>query len=162
MSAALRLRLGGAAMAALLCLAVSPPAHAVWNPFEAADSPDDALDDSLLAAGQALRLPAAIWEQGTLLIGFEAAPGYYFYQSKIRVEVLAPDHYELGPPQYPSATIFDDPEFGPVPVLRGAVELRYETPASPPERIRVHYQGCAEGRVCYAPQVQDLAVQRSP
>ncbi|WP_440940392.1 protein-disulfide reductase DsbD domain-containing protein [Immundisolibacter sp.] len=85
---------------------------------------------------------------GRAQLRFSIAPGYYLYRDRLRV--TGSDGQAL-PVTLPAGEPYQDPEFGAVTVLRG--ELRIDLPATvgPGASLDVRYQGCAEGRLCYAP-----------
>ena len=85
---------------------------------------------------------------GRLAVQFRIAPGHYLYRDRLQVTDAkgAPLH-----PQLPPGDVYDDPEFGPVAVLRGEQTLHLDIPAREGVTIGLRYQGCAQGRLCYAP-----------
>lgn len=85
---------------------------------------------------------------GMLELRFTIAAGHYLYRD--RLAVVGPDGAELVL-ALPPGESYDDPEFGRLAVLRGAPRIPLGIPARPGTRIDLRYQGCAEGRLCYAP-----------
>ncbi len=85
---------------------------------------------------------------GRLAVQFRIAPGHYLYRDRLQVTDAkgTPLH-----PQLPPGEIYEDPEFGPVTVLRGEQTLHLDIPALAGATIGLRYQGCAQGRLCYAP-----------
>lgn len=85
---------------------------------------------------------------GRLTVQFRIAPGHYLYRDRLQLTDAkgAPLH-----PQLPPGEVYEDPEFGPVAVLRGDPTLRLDIPARAGATIGLRYQGCAQGRLCYAP-----------
>lgn len=90
---------------------------------------------------------------GRLAVQFRIAPGHYLYRDRLQVTDArgAPLRAQL-PPGEP----YDDPEFGEVAVLRGVQHIPLDLPASTGTIVRLRYQGCAQGRLCYAPVQVDL------
>lgn len=78
--------------------------------------------------------------------------GYYLYRSSIRAEADA-SALSLDLPQ---GEWHDDPDFGRVEIYRH--ELNFTIPnkdLNQANSLRLHWQGCAEHRLCYPPQHQD-------
>ena len=85
---------------------------------------------------------------GMLELRFEIAPGHYLYRDRLSV---ADASGAALTPALPAGDAYDDPESGRVAVLRGAQTIALGIPARPGVGIGLRYQGCAEGRLCYAP-----------
>ena len=114
----------------------------------------------ILAVDEAFQLQPALWQDGRLVIGIDAAPGCYLYRDKIKVDVLEPAGYELGKSDLPAGDAHHDEHFGEVRILRDRVVARYRPKlAQAPRQVRVRYQGCAENLVCYPPQERVLNVE---
>lgn len=146
------LTLRSAAAALTLCAAGGVAAAPSW--LQRAEPAGE-----VLAVDEALRPLPVLWDDGRLLVGIEAAPGVYLYRDKLRVEVIDPPGYPLGPVALPAGDPHRDEHFGEVRVLRGTAQAQFRPAAErPPRRIRLHYQGCAEDRVCYPPQTRQLDV----
>ncbi len=92
----------------------------------------------------------------TILVRFTAQPGYYLYRDKFAFRVLGDDGFEVRDVALPQGTIKDDPEFGPVEVYFGLIEVpvRVYRPAGQEQTITLEadYQGCRDGDICYPPQ----------
>lgn len=87
----------------------------------------------------------------TLQLRWRIAPGYYLYRDHFRVtqgadEVTA--KISKGVPK-------EDPGFGPVEVIFDEAVATF-TPESG-EPIRVDYQGCQDGGICYRPEARMIA-----
>ncbi len=87
---------------------------------------------------------------------FTAQPGYYLYRDKLAFRVVGDNGFEVGGVDLPEGTIKDDPEFGPVEVYFGQIEVpvHIHRPAGPEQTISLEadYQGCRDGDICYPPQ----------
>ena len=85
---------------------------------------------------------------GRLTVRFSIAPGHYLYRDRLQLTDAkgAPLH-----PQLPPGELYEDPEFGPVAVLRGEQALHLDIPAVAGTAIDLRSQGCAQGRLCSAP-----------
>lgn len=140
-----------ALLLALTSLATAPGLAAPWSPL-------GGTEEALLPAEAALRVLTPVWENGELVVGLEAAPGCYLYRKSLRIEALEPPALALAMPELPAGEMLDDPHFGRTAIWRDRVEVRMKAPAAP-RRLRIHYQGCAENKLCYPPQTQILDVQ---
>jgi thiol:disulfide interchange protein DsbD len=104
----------------------------------------------------------------TILVRFTAQPGYYLYVDKFRFRVAGDERFTVREVKLPEGVIKEDPEFGPVPVIFGQVEIpvRVNRPAGPEQRLTLvaEYQGCRDGDICYPPQTGrvDLVMPGSP
>lgn len=116
-------------------------------------------DDDLLSADEAIQVQAAVWQDGELSVGLDAAKGVYVYRDKISIEAVQPQSAKLGKLKIPDGEPHHDDHFGDVRVLRGSVLARAAV-ASAPQQVRIRYQGCAENRVCYPPQTRILDVEK--
>ena len=120
-----------------------------------------ARDGDLLPVDDAFVIDAPVWIDGALHIGWAIAPDCYLYRDRIAVEVLSPRGYALGPAQWPQAQLHVDAQFGEVRILRDRVRLSYRPAGGPTAlTLRVRYQGCADGTVCYPPQTREFEVGR--
>jgi len=92
----------------------------------------------------------------TILVRFTAQPGYYLYRDKFAFRVVGDNGFEVRQADFPEGTIKDDPEFGPVEVYYGQIEIpvRVNRPAGQEQTISLEadYQGCRDGDICYPPQ----------
>jgi thiol:disulfide interchange protein DsbD len=92
----------------------------------------------------------------TILVRFTSQPGYYLYRDKFAFRIMADGGFEVDEVDLPEGTIKDDPEFGPVDVYYGQIEVpvRIDRPAGGEQIISLQadYQGCRDGDICYPPQ----------
>jgi thiol:disulfide interchange protein DsbD len=99
----------------------------------------------------------------TALVRFTAQPGYYLYTDKFEFKVTGGDGFELQSVERPAGVTKDDPEFGPVPVYYGQVEipLRFNRPAGEAQDITLEarFQGCRDGDICYPPMKRSVTFQ---
>ena len=89
---------------------------------------------------------------------FRIAPGHYLYRDRLQLTDASGAPLQ---PELPPGDVYDDPEFGPVAVLRGDQNIHLDIPARPGATIGLRYQGCAQGRLCYAPVQRPPATARS-
>ncbi|GAB4348762.1 MAG: hypothetical protein Kow0073_01810 [Immundisolibacter sp.] len=92
---------------------------------------------------------------GPAQLRFRVAPGYYLYRDRLRL--TGSDGQALSV-TLPAGEPYRDPEFGEVAVWRGQVRIDLPASIKPGTWLDVGYQGCAEGRLCYAPVQQRLWV----
>jgi thiol:disulfide interchange protein DsbD len=108
-----------------------------------------------LSAEEAFRFETIGYDPGTALLRFTAQPGYYLYVDKFAFRVTGADGFVIAGADLPEGVIKDDPEFGPVPVYYGQVEipLRFNRPAGPAQDVTIEadFQGCRDGDICYPP-----------
>ena len=120
-----------------------------------------AAPDQALPADRAFQITATPVGADRLRISLVAVDGYYLYQRQIRVTSHTPS-VVLGKPSWPTARMFDDPEFGRVPVYFGAhdldIPLHRTSTAAGPLKLTVAYQGCKENGICYTPMSQSFTV----
>ncbi|MDH5580039.1 MAG: protein-disulfide reductase DsbD family protein, partial [Betaproteobacteria bacterium] len=87
-------------------------------------------------------------------IDYAISPGYYLYRDRLRFEVWPPSLL-IGSPEMPPGAIIDDPYFGESAIFRERVTIHLPFAVSIAKpgryRVRITAQGCAEGRICYAP-----------
>lgn len=149
-----------------LRLALAAFAAAALLPAVAA-SPDDPLE-----ADKAFR-PTARLVSGApadsarhgIDIEYRVEPGYYLYRDRLRFEVL-PATLLTASPEFPKGTEIDDPFLGKSVIFREKVVIHLPFTASSVKpgqyRVRITAQGCAENRLCYAPFVQEVALNIPP
>ncbi len=99
----------------------------------------------------------------TVLVRITAQPGYYLYRDKFSFRVADASGFAVREVSLPEGTIKDDPEFGPVPVIYGQVEIpvRVSRPAGPVTAISLEasFQGCRDGDICYPPQTRTVSFE---
>ncbi len=92
----------------------------------------------------------------TILVRLTAQPGYYLYRDKLVFRVVGDNGFEVREADLPEGKIKDDPEFGPVEVYYGQIEVpvHVNRPAGQETTITLEadYQGCRDGDICYPPQ----------
>lgn len=113
----------------------------------------------LLPPDKAFQLTAAS-DENHITVLIEAAPGYYLYRDKLRVEPLTPG-LTLGAADTPRGEIKEDEFFGKSEILRGLAEIRIPYQAvegATTVELRVHSQGCADAGICYPPQARTVTV----
>jgi thiol:disulfide interchange protein DsbD len=143
----LRLVLTFAAVAGLGQLATPAQAKPWWM------RGTDSNETDFLPPDVAFRTGAAL-EGQAVRIRWVIADGYYLYKQKIQVQAESPD-LVLGLPELPPGTIKTDPFLGRQEIYTQQVEARVPYTRSDygahPLQIKVTYQGCAAGGLCYPP-----------
>lgn len=86
---------------------------------------------------------------GVVALHWDVADGYYMYRSKFAAEgggsPLAMD--------IPAGEAYDDPYFGHEEIFREDVTMRLTAGQGP---VIVHWQGCQQDGICYAPQKTEI------
>ncbi|MGB5486276.1 MAG: protein-disulfide reductase DsbD, partial [Lysobacterales bacterium] len=154
----------------LVLTAPSQPATTltdVLNKPLAVTDQDAINNEPALPADEAFVYEAIGLSADTILVRFTSQPGYYLYRDKLAFRVVGADGFEVHDVDLPKGTIKDDPEFGPVEVYFGLIEVpvNINRPTGPEQSISLEadYQGCRDGDICYPPQsmVVDLLMPAS-
>jgi thioredoxin:protein disulfide reductase len=96
--------------------------------------------------------PAA---SGDLEVLWDVQPGYYLYGSKFAAEgINGPIPLTL-----PEGEFYDDPWMGEDVIFRQPVATAIPAPAGP---VTLHWQGCQQDGICYAPQQARLDSDGTP
>jgi thiol:disulfide interchange protein DsbD len=113
-----------------------------------------------LPADEAFVYEAIGFSADTILVRFTSQPGYYLYRDKLNFTVPGDNGFEVSSVDLPEGIIKDDPEFGPVEVYFGLIEVPVHiNRAAGPEQIislQADYQGCRDGDICYPPQTSTI------
>jgi thiol:disulfide interchange protein DsbD len=153
----------------LLVVNLPPPAELAVEPVQPAATLSDVFNQSQAGVAQDIinKEPAlqpdeafvyeAIGESaGTILVRLTAQPGYYLYRDKLAFRVVGDNGFAVREVGYPQGRTKNDPEFGPVEVYFGQIEVpvHVNRPAGPEQMISLEadYQGCRDGDICYPPQ----------
>jgi thiol:disulfide interchange protein DsbD len=127
------------------------------DPFFAHD------DTTALQPEEAFIYESIGYSADTALVRFTAQPGYYLYVDKFKFQLAGDDGFVIREVELPDGVIKDDPEFGPVPVYYGQVEVpvRFNRPAGEARQIKLvaDFQGCRDGDICYPPMSRTVMFQ---
>ncbi|MFA7292438.1 MAG: protein-disulfide reductase DsbD [Rhodocyclaceae bacterium] len=97
----------------------------------------------------------------TAEVRFAIAKGYYLYRDKFRFKA-EPETIALGQPQIPPGKMKKDDLFGDVAVHYKEAVIRVPVTRISsgvlPLTLKVTSQGCADGGICYPPQVQTVSL----
>lgn len=123
----------------------------------------DSGDNEFLPVERAFRPSVSANTDGTALLArWDVQDGYYLYRDKLRVELDSGNGVTLQAAQFPAGDIKDDETFGRVEVYHGPIEVRVPLArtdsAATTLGIKLSYQGCAEGLICYPPVTQSFDV----
>jgi thiol:disulfide interchange protein DsbD len=115
---------------------------------------------------QAFALHALRGDDGSVRFEWRIESGYYLYRD--RIELAADGGREIAF-ETPEGIAKDDPYFGRLEVYRDAAsaEVEAQTAARLPAgtKLRLTYQGCQDGGICYAPETKSIdvsALERQP
>jgi len=102
--------------------------------------------------------PQAWIDGDRLMVGIEAADGYYLYRHRLSISTDSSE-VTLGEPVLPAGTFKKDEFLGEVYVFHDRVT--FPVPIKDPVDadsidVTLHYQGCAEAGLCYPPQQVEL------
>jgi thiol:disulfide interchange protein DsbD len=113
-----------------------------------------------LSAEEAFVYESIGFDAETALVRFTIQPGYYLYRDKFRFEATGGSDFSVRSAELPQGVIKDDPEFGPVPVYYGQVEIpvTFNRPAGPEAEVTLQadFQGCRDGDICYPPMQRSV------
>lgn len=88
-------------------------------------------------------------EDGALVLNWRIAEGYYLYRGEFAAEA---DGQSL-PLSLPEGERYEDPYFGEGQIYRGEITARLAHAGQP---VTLHWQGCQQDGICYAPQTVRL------
>ena len=110
-------------------------------------------DDELLHVDEAFKLHVYLDDGESIRAVWQVAKGYYLYQHGFKIKrTKGVDLDEL---EIPSGTKKKDPIFGDVEVYYERVSISVPIKNIPENsQVGIGFQGCAEDRYCYAPQIR--------
>ena len=119
-----------------------------------------------LAPEEAFVYEAIALDADTALLRFTAQPGYYLYVDKFRFRADGAPGVRVRAADLPRGVIKDDPEFGPVPVYYGQVEVPVDFEREPGAAVEItlqaDFQGCRDGDICYPPMSRSVRFELPP
>jgi len=117
--------------------------------------------DEPLPADDAFRPHIEVIDPFNVRVTWQIAEGYYLYRHSLGLASLSND-VQAGNPQLPPGEPKWDEEFGDTLVFYDEVAmdvpLSRRGPASTTLELRLDYQGCKEGSICYPPMSQNFAL----
>ena len=116
-----------------------------------------------LDPGQAFRLHTQADGARAIRVTWNIADGYYLYRDKFSFHVIsAGASVQRGGVQLPPGRVKQDPAFGKVVINTGLVDVRVPLVRAPgpalPVTLKIGYQGCEDGVVCYPPISRRIAL----
>lgn len=128
----------------------------------AADSAFD-FGDQGLSSEQAFALGQPTLEGDTLRLQWVIAPDHYLYKNKFLVKVFEPQGITVGEPQLPEAEIKQDEFFGEIQAVHHVADIRLPVKRTGAGKagsfvLELGWQGCAEGVLCYPPELKAFKV----
>lgn len=146
--------------------AANPLAGLIEDPLAGLGQSDPLGADPLAPAlppEQAFVYEAIGLSSGTALVRFTAQPGYYLYVDKFEFQLAGESGFSIGEVVMPEGVSKDDPEFGPVMVYYGQVEIpvRFDRPAGGAVNVSLEaaFQGCRDGDICYPPMKRTVTFE---
>lgn len=111
---------------------------------------------SFLAPNEAFQVSLQLTDDQQLEARFTIAPGYYLYRDRISFSTPV----DMGKIQStpPAGEAKNDPTFGKVEVYKHDFSVPVKAQKQWPldAHVTVNYQGCAEGGICFPPQISTL------
>ena len=114
----------------------------------------------------AFRFGAGLPQPDSIPLTWVIADGYYLYKDKISIESTTPN-VQIGKPVLPKGKSKHDEYFGDTEVYYEVLEAtlpvaRAASSATQSVHLKVTYQGCAEGGLCYNPITKEADVELPP
>jgi len=125
-------------------------------------------EQEFLPVDKAFPVSADLGSGNTVKVILGVSPGYYLYRDKIHFKLLTGDGSSasgiaLGKYKLPQGTIKKDPAFGDTEVYKHSVDLdlplAISNKALTTAVLRVDYQGCADGGICYPPNSNSYSLK---
>jgi thiol:disulfide interchange protein DsbD len=136
----------------LTILALTAAAAAQAKPWWMRGSDNN--ENDFLPPDVAFRVGASVVDGSNMRVRWVIADGYYLYKEKIEVQAESPDLL-VGAAQLPRGVIKTDPYLGRQEIYTQQFEAQVPYTRSDfgahPIQVKVTYQGCAEGGLCYPP-----------
>lgn len=128
-------------------------------------SPKKTGKDDFLPPDEAFRFAAAMEKPDSVALTWIIADGYYLYRDQIKVATDS-STVQLGKPLLPKGEIHSDEFFGDTVVYReileGSMPVARAAGSSGTLNLKITYQGCADGGLCYNPITKTVALELPP
>src|SRR5688500_12976201 len=122
-------------------------------------------DQDFLPPDEAFKFGAAMERADSVALTWIIADGYYLYKHRIEVTSDSPNA-QIGQPQLPKGDPKHDEYFGDTEVYHQFAEASIPVARAPGSggklNLKVTYQGCAEGGLCYNPITKDVSLDLPP
>lgn len=110
-------------------------------------------DDELLNVDEAFKMLVYLDEGDTIRAVWNIAEGYYLYRHGFKIETTEGVHHDEI--EIPSGKKTTDPYFGDVEVYYKRTSISVRVRDIPDKsRVGIRFQGCAEDRYCFTPQIR--------
>ncbi|HEX4972033.1 MAG TPA: protein-disulfide reductase DsbD [Steroidobacteraceae bacterium] len=119
-----------------------------------------------LPPDEAFRFGAGLAQADSVPLTWVIADGYYLYKDRISIESATPN-VQIGKPVLPKGKPKHDEYFGDAEVYYEVLEAtlpvaRAASNQAQPLHLKVTYQGCAEGGLCYNPITKEASIELPP
>lgn len=128
--------------------------------------PAGAGEGDFLPPDEAFRFGAGLPQPDSIPLTWVIADGYYLYKDKISIESTTPN-VQIGKPVLPQGKSKHDEYFGDTEVYYEVLEATLPVARAASNeplsvQLKVTYQGCAEGGLCYNPITKEAVVELPP
>lgn len=122
--------------------------------------------NDFLPPDAAFHFGAGLPQADSVPLTWVIADGYYLYKDRITIETATPN-VQLGEPVLPKGKPKHDEYFGDTEVYYEVLEAtlpvaRAASSEAQPLKLKVTYQGCAEGGLCYNPITKEATIELPP
>jgi thiol:disulfide interchange protein DsbD len=122
--------------------------------------------NEFLPPDEAFRFGAGLPQADSVPLTWVIADGYYLYKDRIAVESTTPN-VQIGKPVLPKGKPKHDEYFGDTEVYYEVLEAtlpvaRAASSEAQPLKLKVTYQGCADGGLCYNPITKEATIELPP
>jgi len=121
--------------------------------------------DDFLPPDEAFRFGAGMEQPGSVALTWVIADDYYMYRDRIQVTTEDPG-VTLGQLQLPQGKMKNDENFGNTEVyyevLEASLPIARPAGSGGTLNLKVTYQGCAEGGLCYNPITKNVSLDLPP
>jgi thiol:disulfide interchange protein DsbD len=122
--------------------------------------------NEFLPPDEAFRFGAGLPQADSVPLTWVIADGYYLYKNRITIESATPN-IQIGQPLLPKGKPKHDEYFGDTEVYYEVLEAtlpvaRAASSEAQPLKLKVTYQGCAEGGLCYNPITKEATIELPP
>ena len=119
--------------------------------------------DESLPSEQAFALGEPTLDGDTLQLRWVIAPDHYLYKNKFLVKVFNPQGVTVGTPQLPNAEVKQDEFFGKIEAVHDVAVISLPVQRTSAGKagsfvLELGWQGCAEGVLCYPPELKAFKV----
>jgi thioredoxin:protein disulfide reductase len=122
--------------------------------------------NDFLPPDQAFRFGVGLAQADSVPLTWVIADGYYLYKDRISIDSATPN-VQIGKPLLPKGKPKHDEYFGDTEVYYEVLEAtlpvaRAASNEAQPLQLKVTYQGCAEGGLCYNPITKEATIELPP